>query len=155
MGERFRCLSPGKRRSVQDARASGRGLCYASLMTVSPQSLPGELLELERKFWSADAEFYRRHVDERCLLVFAPFSGLLSTEEVAMSIAGGSRWEDVEIGECHSLALANGTVRALSYTAHARRGDSERYSARVTSLYVRRDTGWKLAVHQHTPIEPV
>ena len=38
----------------------------------------------------------------------------------------------------------------LTYRARAVRGDTERYQALVSSVYVRRDGAWKLAFHQQT-----
>ena len=50
-----------------------------------------------------------------------------------------------------SLALS-ADVAALQYRASARReGDDSPYHALVTSVYVRRDGAWRLALHQQTP----
>ena len=41
----------------------------------------------------------------------------------------------------------------LSYEVSAERPDGEPYHAIVSSGYVRRDGEWKLAFHQHTPLD--
>lgn len=48
--------------------------------------------------------------------------------------------------------LAIGDVAIISYKADVTRADGEPYSALVSSGYVRRDVGWKLAFHQHSPV---
>ena len=40
----------------------------------------------------------------------------------------------------------------ISYRADVTRADGERYAALVSSAYVRRAEGWKLAFHQHSPL---
>lgn len=108
------------------------------------------LLDLERRFWMADAPFFQEHVHERCLLAFRQMAGVMTAGEVANTVKGTPRWEEVKIAEPHSLALAD-DVFAVSYLAHARRA-GERYDARVSSVYVKRDGRWKLAFHQHTAV---
>ena len=39
----------------------------------------------------------------------------------------------------------------MTYGVVAQRDGAEEYSALIASTYVRRDEGWRLAVHQQTP----
>jgi hypothetical protein len=111
-----------------------------------------ELLKIERELWSGGPESYQRHLDEDCLVAFAETAGVSSRDEVAASVKSGPRWRDLKIDVEGVLALSNDVV-ILTYRASALRGDDERYRALVSSAYVRRQDGWKLAFHQQTPIE--
>ena len=42
--------------------------------------LANDLLSLEKQFWSGDADFYRRNLDDSCLVVFAEMAGPMSRE---------------------------------------------------------------------------
>jgi hypothetical protein len=43
-------------------------------------------------------------------------------------------------------------VAIISYRADVKRADGVPYSALVSSAYVRRVAGWKLAFHQHAAV---
>ena len=42
-------------------------------------------------------------------------------------------------------------VGIVMYRCASRRGEAPEYRALITSVYVRRPAGWRLAFHQHTP----
>ena len=48
--------------------------------------------------------------------------------------------------------MSIGDVVIISYKADVTRADGEPYTALVSSAYVRRDAGWKLVFHQHSPV---
>ncbi len=112
-------------------------------------SLQDELISLESQFWTSGPDFYREHVDERCLLAFDRMAGALSREEVAQTVTG-SRFRDPEV-RVEGLIQPTADFAVLTYRANAKRSSGEPYSALVSSGYVRRDGHWKLAFHQHTP----
>lgn len=114
-------------------------------------ALETELLALERRFWSGDADFYRRHLDERCLTAFADLAGVIDREALAGTVGSGGRWRDLDVDVKGCLQPRDG-VALLTYEAHARRPTGEPYAALVTSGYVRRGREWKLAFHQQTPL---
>ncbi|MGE0397455.1 MAG: hypothetical protein AB7T06_12085 [Kofleriaceae bacterium] len=111
-----------------------------------------ELLAIERALWSGGPEAYRRHVDDECLVAFTAMAGVKRRDEVAASVEGGPRWRDLEM-ELQGLLTPTETVAILTYRARAVRGNDERYSALVSSAYVRRQDGWKLIFHQQTPLD--
>ena len=113
-------------------------------------TLEQDLLALEKQFWTAGADFYRRTVDDQCLLAFAEMAGVMSRDAVAATITD-DRWSDLTIETCGVLQ-AGGGVAILTYRARARRADGRPYAALVSSVYVERDGGWKLAFHQQTPL---
>jgi hypothetical protein len=115
-------------------------------------TLEQELLALEKQFWTAGPEFYRRHVDEQCLLAFPEMVGLMSRDSVVATIKEEQRWSDLTMEEQGFLRLNDGTA-VLTYHTRAHRADGGSYEALVSSAYVKRNGSWKLAFHQQTPVE--
>ena len=126
-------------------------------MTCSDSTLPDRLLLLEEGFWLSDEAFFRDHVDDRGLLAFpqaGQMHGVFSRDEVAQSVSTvPGRWRDLRMTNS-SLVQPTPDVAILSYRADVQRGDGAPYAALVTSGYVRRDGGWRLFFHQHSPLEP-
>lgn len=113
------------------------------------------LFAIEQGFWLEGRDYFREHLDERCLLAFPQIGemhGVRSREEIAATATAPGRWRDLKIASRHLARLSDG-VAVISYRADAVRGDGEPYSALVSSAYVRRADGWKLAFHQHSPVE--
>jgi hypothetical protein len=108
------------------------------------------LLEIERRFWSGDAEFYRKNVDERCLIAFLEMAGVESNEEIAGSVKDGVRWAEVKL-EVKGFLEPSPDVALFTYDATATRSGGEPYAALVSSGYVRRGGAWKMVFHQQTP----
>ncbi|HEX2165555.1 MAG TPA: nuclear transport factor 2 family protein [Thermoanaerobaculia bacterium] len=114
-------------------------------------NLEDDLLAIERSLWEGDADAYRRHLDDRCLVAFTRVAGVSTRDEVAGMVEGGPRWRELELEPVALLQPADG-VAFLSYRARAER-DGQRHRALVGSGYVRRGGEWKLAFHQQTPLE--
>jgi hypothetical protein len=110
-----------------------------------------ELFETEKKFWTGDAEFYRKNLDEQCLVVFAEMSGVMRKEEIAATIKEGARWRKLDMKDRNFLSLAD-DIALLSYKASAMRETGDSYEALVSSAYVKRKGQWKMAFHQQTPL---
>jgi hypothetical protein len=114
-------------------------------------NLEAELLALEERFWKGDVEFYRRNFTEDSIMAFPPPLGMMAKEATIAAIANSDRWADVAFDDVRLIRLAE-NVAILAYAADARReGEDARYSAVVSSAYVRQDGTWKLAFHQQTP----
>lgn len=114
-------------------------------------SIDNELLALERKFWTEGADFYRENLDDQCLVVFTEIAGLKTREEIASMIGAQPRYQEVAIDVKAAHRLDRSTA-ILAYQANARMADGSRYRALVSSLYVERVGGWKMAFHQQTPL---
>ncbi len=71
-------------------------------------------------------------------------------DDVIRSMSGPP-WSDYHLDEVRTRSLT-GDVSVVTYRATAQRDGAQRYSALINSTYVRRADGWKLAVHQQTPI---
>ena len=113
--------------------------------------LAEELLAIEKHFWTGGPQAYRKHADERCLVAFAEMAGVMSNEEIAGSAEKG-RWKDVAI-EPKGLARLSDTAAVITYQCTTKRKDGQPYRALVSSAYVKRADGWKLAFHQQTPLQ--
>lgn len=119
------------------------------------QDLKDELFAIEEGFWLGDQAFFRDHLDDRCLLAFPQMGemhGVKSRDEVAATASTQpGRWKDLNMSDRHVVRPAE-DVAIISYRADVKRFDGEPYAALIGSGYVKRDGGWKLAFHQHSPI---
>ncbi len=114
-------------------------------------ALDSAIYEIERGFWTGDADYYRSHADETCLVVFPGMVKLLSNAELAKTVTAGPRWQDLEIEPKGLIRPAPGVI-VIAYEGSARKGDEPRYRAAVSSGYVDRGGRWKLAWHQQTAL---
>ena len=113
-----------------------------------------ELYEIEEGFWLKGQEHFLDHVDERCLLAFPQMGethGVHARAEVAARATSTNRWRDLVMKNRQFLDGGE-DFKIISYRAEVTRGDGEPYAALVSSAYVRRPDGWKLAFHQHSPV---
>jgi hypothetical protein len=114
-----------------------------------------ELFAIETGFWLSGEAHFLAHLDEACLLAFPQMGqmhGVFPRAHVAATATPANRWRDLQITERHLLRPAD-HVAIISYRADVARADGEPYSALISSAYVRRDDGWKLTFHQHSPVE--
>src|SRR4029453_14713252 len=109
-----------------------------------------DLLALEKKFWQGDQDFYRKNLDDKCLVVFTEMAGLMKNEDIA-KMAEGQQWRDLKMEEKGLVELADGAA-VLSYQIDAKRKDGKPHKALVSSGYVKRNGAWKMAFHQQTPL---
>ena len=119
------------------------------------RSRQDELFELEEGFWLKGRDHFLEHLDPQCLLAFPQMGemhGVFSRDEVAATASTApGRWRDLRIGD-RRIVQPTPDVAIISYRANVLRGDGEPYAALVSSAYVRREDGWKLAFHQHSPV---
>jgi PAS domain-containing protein len=113
-----------------------------------------DLFRIEEGFWLAGREHFLANLDERCILAFpqaAEMHGVRSREEVAATATTANRWRELQVTNRQHLQ-ATQDVSIISYRADVKRADGQPYSALISSAYVRRPDGWKLAFHQHSPV---
>lgn len=138
--------------TARDGTLPGRSRWSA--MTAETE-LRDALFAIEEGFWLGGKEHFLEHVDERCMLAFPQMGemhGVRSRDEVAATVSTQpGRWRDLNISDRHLLRPTADTA-IISYRADVKRFDDESYAAIVSSAYVRRDGGWKLAFHQHSPV---
>ncbi|MGE0422381.1 MAG: hypothetical protein AB7O88_08960 [Reyranellaceae bacterium] len=115
-----------------------------------------QLFRIERMFWYGGQDAFLQNLDARCLLAFpqaGQMHGVYSRDEVARTATSANRWRDLEMSDRVFLQLDDHAAM-ISYRADVVRADGQAYAALVSSAYVDRGEGWKLAAHQHSPIQP-
>lgn len=116
--------------------------------------LENDLFDIEQGFWLHGKEHFLEYLDDECLLAFPQASemhGVHTRDEVAATATVSNRWRELNMTDRHLLHTGE-NVTIISYRADVKRADGQPYSAFVSSAYVRRANGWKLAFHQHAPI---
>ncbi len=109
---------------------------------------------LEERGWEAlstpgaGPEFYREVLDDEVVMLL-PGGLRLADREVIIESMSGPPWSAHHLEEIHEHRPTPDTA-LVTYGVVARRGDVE-YSALISSLYVRREQGWRMAFHQQTP----
>jgi hypothetical protein len=114
-------------------------------------SLENDLLAIEDNFWTGGPEAYERYVDETCLIAFSEMAGVMSRNDIAKSAEKG-RWKDVSL-KSKGIAQLSDASAVITYECNAKRKDDQPYHALVSSGYVKRSNGWKLAFHQQTILQ--
>jgi len=117
-------------------------------------ALEDDLFQIEEGFWLAGKEHFLANLDEHCMLAFPQMGemhGVRSREEVAATASAPNRWRDLQVSNRQCLE-ATQDLSIISYRADVKRADGQPYAALVSSAYVRRPDGWKLAFHQHSPV---
>jgi hypothetical protein len=115
-----------------------------------------ELIDLEERGWRALAsdprtasEFYEQVLDDDVVMLLP--GGMRVTDRAAIVASmGGQPWDSYRLEDPQVLELDDATA-VVSYGVVAQRDGSPPFSALMSSTYVRRDAGWKLAFHQQTP----
>lgn len=124
------------------------------MLEIKNPQLTEELFAIEKGFWLEGREHFLDHLDDECLLAFpqqGEMHGVYSREEIAATAAAPNRWRDLKIASRQLIGPTDG-VAIISYRADVTRADGEPYQALVSSAYVKRRGGWKLAFHQHSPV---
>ena len=118
-------------------------------------NLRDELTGIEQGLWTNNPVLYRDTLIEGALLVF-PETGVIgrdiAVEAVRNEIADGQHWAKVEFNDVHVMPLAS-NVATLTYSVTAKwNNEAASVCALVSSVYVKQDSSWKLALHQQTPL---
>ena len=115
-----------------------------------------ELIELEEQGWralsstgEAAAEFYELVLDDTVVMLL-PGGMVLDDRAAIVQSMSGQPWSSFELDDLRVLQPTTDTA-VVTYGVVAQREGSPEYSALMSSLYVRRVNGWKLAFHQQTP----
>jgi hypothetical protein len=114
-----------------------------------------ELIELEHEGWralctSAGADYYRDRLARDALMAF-PF-GILGRDDALAAMASAEPWERYALHDVRVLALGDGAA-AVVYRADAQRPGAAPFRATISSVYVREDGEWKLALHQQSVVD--
>lgn len=114
-----------------------------------------ELIALETDGWqalstdaAAAAGFYGRVLDDAVVMLL-PGAMRLTDREAILQSMGVAPWTSFALEDPQVVRLgADGALVVYGVVAEREGGA---YSALVSSGYVRRDGGWRMAFHQQTP----
>jgi hypothetical protein len=119
--------------------------------------IPGDdLVALEEQGWQAlstspDAAlaFYDQVLDVAVEMLL-PGGMRVDDRAEVLAAMGGPPWTSYAL-EAPLVRQLTADSAVVTYGVVARREGSPPYSALMSSVYVRREGGWKLALHQQTP----
>lgn len=116
-----------------------------------------DLVRLEDEGWralstsgEAAREFYAASLDDTVVMLL-PGGLVLDDRAAILEAMSGQPWESYELHDAQAFRPGPDTG-VVTYRAFARRAGAEPYSALMSSVYVRRADGWKLVLHQQTPL---
>jgi hypothetical protein len=114
-----------------------------------------EVVALEEQGWQALSSggeaaraFYERVLDHTVVMLL-PGGLLLDDRGAIVDSMAGPPWSSYEMQDVRSLQPTQDTA-VVTYGVVAER-DAQKYSALMSTVYVRREDGWKLTFHQQTP----
>jgi hypothetical protein len=115
-----------------------------------------DLIELERAAWQAlatDGDAAAAHYEASLaddVLMLLPGGLVIDDRQQVIDSMRGAPWNHFDLTDERVLEL-NPDTAVVAYRATARRGDHD-YEALFNSTYVRENGGWRLALHQQTPV---
>jgi hypothetical protein len=118
-------------------------------------ALEQDLKKIEEGFWYAagagkQGAYYREYMAEKGIAVMPePYPVMTKQDAINMADEVMAPWEDVRIENPRFLPLGAKSV-AMVYHGKAMR-NGQPYSANITSVYVKDNGSWKLALHQQSP----
>lgn len=113
------------------------------------------LLDLERRGWdslcnSSGAEFYGDLMTDDGIMVLAN-GAVMNRDAVVASLEHAPPWQSYDIEDVR-LVDAGAETAAIVYVGTGYRdGDQPAFVGIMSSIYVRRDGRWRLALYQQTP----
>ncbi|MFI6511224.1 DUF4440 domain-containing protein [Streptosporangium sp. NPDC050855] len=115
-----------------------------------------DVIDLERQGWQALSStpeaatgFYERILD-RTVVMLLPGGMVLDDRAAIVKAMSGRPWSSYELQDPRVSHPTTDTA-LVTYGVLARRDGAPPYSALMSSLYARRQDGWRLVFHQQTP----
>lgn len=110
-----------------------------------------ELLDIEKGFWTGDADYFKANADTECLVAFPQMARVMSNADLAKTATEPKRWRELDI-DLKGIIEPGSDIVMLTYEARATRQNGEAYAALVSTGYVHRVNGWKMMFHAQTPL---
>ncbi|HWD40656.1 MAG TPA: nuclear transport factor 2 family protein [Fimbriimonas sp.] len=116
------------------------------------ESKKDTILNLEKGFWEHgnDADFFKENFDDDGLNVIEPMGFIDKAGAVKMS-SQAKPWKNVKMQDVHVQELTPDCVSLAYHGEGSQDGMDEPYRATISSVYVRRDGKWRLALTSHQP----
>lgn len=110
-----------------------------------------QILNIEKGFWEQGTpEFFQKHFSENGAAIFEPMGVINKADSIEMA-SDAKPFQDVTMQDIYTQQLTPDVI-AISYHGEGRRdGDKEPYQGRLTSIYVKKDDEWQLALTVHQP----
>ncbi len=114
-----------------------------------------ELLDLEHRGWASLCDgtgdrVYGDLMTDDGVMVLAN-GAVMTRSDVVASLAQAPPWDGYDIAD-ERVVSAGPDAAALVYTGTGRREGADDFVGVMTSLYVRREDGWRLALYTQTPV---
>jgi hypothetical protein len=114
-------------------------------------ALKDDLLAVERDLWKNDPDLYHDSLLPDVQLVF-PETGVIgrdvAVDAIRKEVAENRVWADVAFEDVRAQPISTDAA-ALTYKVKARWNYEKAPTTSIaSSIYVKRDGGWKLALHQ-------
>jgi len=108
------------------------------------------VLEIERGFWEKnnDPEFYKEHFLPDGLSVIESM-GFVKPADAAKMSKDAKPWTNVKMQDVHILDLNEDTMAVAYHGQGSQEGMPKPYRTTVSSVYVRHNGDWKLALTSH------
>lgn len=115
------------------------------------------LIDLERDGWQALSQagdagrrFYEAVLRDDAVMLF-PGGLVLEGKRAILDSLGTQPWTSFEIRSPRLLTLSE-QAAVVIYQVTARREGQDAYAALISSTYTLDASGWKLVLHQQTPV---
>lgn len=125
-----------------------------SVSGMSTQELQTTLVEIERRGWdslcaSTGAAFYGDVMTEDAVMVLAN-GAVMDRDAVVDALGQAPPWRTYDISDVRVVDTGPDSATLVYVGAAYREGDQPAFVGVMSSVYVRRDSRWRLAVFQQT-----
>ena len=111
-------------------------------------------MAIEKKFWEEGTQaFFEKSMDQNAVSVMEPMGFIEKSTAVEMS-AHSKGWDDVKMHDLKFVQLTPDCVALIYHGEATNRETGEPSKESISSVYVKKDGEWKLALTTHQPWEP-
>ena len=119
------------------------------------EDLLASLLDLERRGWdslcnSTGAQFYGDRMTDDGIMVLAN-GEVMDRDAVVASLEHAPPWQSYDIDDPRVVDAGDGAAAVVYVGTGYRDGDQPAFVGVMSSVYVRQDGRWCLALYQQTP----
>ena len=111
--------------------------------------------QLEQDGWAAlskgtGADFYRNVLADDALMVLP--NGVMGRDATIEAFLTAPQWTEFKLDDVQEVTIGPDAVLVTYRATASRGGDEPRYEALMSSVYRRTVDGWRLVLHQQTPV---